>query len=66
MTLAKQNEMGYTKTMQKRIEANRFVLKLDNIEAKGRGSIVILYFKKRKIELSFFFQRKPKNERVLK
>jgi hypothetical protein len=65
VTLAKQNELGHTKTMQKQIEANPFILKLDNIEAKGRGSIVILYFKKTKKSNFRFFKRKPKNERVL-
>jgi hypothetical protein len=45
-TIAKQNELGYSKTRQKRSEANWFILKLYKIEAKRTGSKVILYFKK--------------------
>jgi hypothetical protein len=54
MTSAKQNELGYTKTMQKGSEANWFILKFGNIKVKRTGSIVILYLKK----------RKPKTQRV--
>ncbi len=46
MALAEQNLVGYNKTMQKRSEANWSILKLDNIETKRTGSIVILYLKK--------------------
>ncbi len=39
--------------------------KIDNIEAKQTGSIVILYLKKRKkANFGFFFKRRAKNERV--
>ena len=42
-----------------------FILKNLNIEAKRTGSIVILYLKiTKKSELSFFFKRRAKNERV--
>jgi hypothetical protein len=43
MTLAKQNELGYTKTIQKESEANWFILKFGYIAVK---QTVILYFKK--------------------
>jgi hypothetical protein len=50
-----------------RSEANMFILKNLNIEAKRTGSIVILYFKKRKKTNSrFFLKRRAKNERVRK
>jgi hypothetical protein len=45
MALAEQNLVGYTKTMPKRSEVNWSILKLDNIETKRTGSIVILYLK---------------------
>jgi hypothetical protein len=42
-----------------------FILKNLDIEAKGTGSIVILYLKKRKkANFRFFLKRKAKNERV--
>ncbi len=50
----------------KRSEANWFIFifKLDNIEVKRTSSIVILNLKNGKSELSFFYKRKAKNEKV--
>ncbi len=46
-------------------EANWFILKIDNIEAKRTGSIVNLYLKKRKkANFRLFQKRRAKNERV--
>jgi hypothetical protein len=46
-------------------EANWFILKIDNIEAKRTGSIVILHFKKlKKTKFRVFLKRKAKNKRV--
>ncbi len=49
----------------KRSEANWFILKLYNIEAKRTGSIVILCLKRqKKTNFRFFKKRKAKNESV--
>jgi hypothetical protein len=44
-------------------ETNWFILKIDNIEAKRTGSIVILHFKKlKKSEVSFFLNERQKTK----
>ena len=65
MNLAKRSERSYSQKSNLRSEANWFILKIDNIEAKRTGSIVILQLKIRKIaKFRFFFKQKAKNERV--
>ncbi len=48
--------------MQKRSDANWFILKLENIEAKLTGLIVILYFKKLKKQTFVFKKQKAKTK----
>ncbi len=65
MNLAKRSEHGYFQKSNYRSEANWFILKIDNTEAKRTGSIVILYLKKRKkTNFHFFKKRRAKHERV--
>ncbi len=46
--ILKRREHVYTKELKNRREANWFILKLNNIEAKRTGLIVILYLKSHK------------------
>jgi hypothetical protein len=57
--ISKQSEHVYVIELKNRSEANWFILKLNSIEAKRTGSIVILYLKSRKKGNFRFF----KNER---
>ena len=53
--ISKQSEHVYVIELKNRSEANWFILKLNSIEAKRTGSIVILYLKQeQKSEISFF------------
>ena len=55
---------GYFQKSNQRSEANWLILKIDNIEAKRTGSIVILSSKKhQKSELSFFLKTKGKKRK---
>jgi hypothetical protein len=63
--LAKRSEHVYVKELKNRSEVKCFMFELNNIEAKRTGSIVILYLKSQKSELSFFLKGKAKNESVL-
>jgi hypothetical protein len=57
------SEHSYSQTSNLRSEANWFILKLYNIEAKRTGSIVILYLKQQqKSELSFFLNERQKTK----
>jgi hypothetical protein len=63
VNLAKRSERSYSQKSNLRSEANWFILKLYNIEAKRTGSIVILYLKQeQKSKISFFLKRKAKRK----
>ncbi len=60
----KQSECIYSQKSNLRSEANWFILKFYNIEAKRTGSLVILYLKQQqKNELSFFLKTKDKKRK---
>ncbi len=64
MNLAKRSERIYSQKSNLRSEANSFILKFYNIEAKRTGSLVILYLKQQqKSELSFFLKTKDKKRK---
>ncbi len=61
MNLAKRSEHSYSQKSNLRSEANWFIIKFYNIEAKRTGPIVILYLKQQqKSELSVFLKTKGK------
>ncbi len=62
----KWTEYVYVKERQNRSEANWFILKRNNIEAKRTGSIVILYFKSREKANFHFFQNERQKTKVKK
>jgi hypothetical protein len=60
---AKRSEHVYVKELKNQSEVNWFILKLNNIEAKQTGSIVILYLKSRKkANFRFFFNERQKSK----
>jgi len=64
VNLAKRSERSYSQKSNLRSEANWFIIKFYNIEAKRTGSIVILSLKQQqKSEFSFFFKTKGKKRK---
>jgi hypothetical protein len=67
LKLAKRSEHVYNKKLKNRksngrSEANWSILNLYNIEAKRTGSIVTLYLKPQKSELSFFLNERQETK----
>jgi hypothetical protein len=64
VNLAKRSERIYSQKPNLRSEANWFIIKFYNIEAKRTGSIVILSLKQQqKSEFSFFFKTNGKKRK---
>jgi hypothetical protein len=65
VNLAKRSERSYSQKSNLQSEANWFILKLYNIEAKQTGSIVNLYLKQQqKSDLSFFKNERQNRKRL--